>query len=367
MTQILQPLRQSLSTYEGWRAYAEKPPRERPGVLSRSQLDDLSDRKRAIYDRDRRTWHANLIFRTRQVDFLHTELGDLVDSNMQDADNVKGAAAIDAPPTLGKSTVLKTFGRSYHVRRLVEDGEYVDAEQTIRHIPVCHIMLTGKVTIKGLHEMLLTYYAHPAAGPTRATVSGRDLARAAAESVARHDTRLILIDDLHFLNMRTRDGVEVANQLKWLANEYDATFLFAGVALRERGLIGEGLSGRDAAMAQTFRRWTVMGMTSHAWSTGDAREEWTRLIRNIENAVVLADMPTGMLVDIRKYLFARTGGNIGSLMALIRRGTARAIRTGTERMDQALLDTIRLDEGAETDRRHLEEKLGVTRTRGGAR
>lgn len=357
MTEKTHPHRRSLSTYEGWRAYAERTPRARPDALSRAELDGLSAHDRVIHDRDRRVWHANLIFRTRQVDFLHTELGDLVDSNMQDADNIKGAAAIDAPPTLGKSTVLKTFGREFHLRRLAEDGEFVDEDQMIRHIPVCHIMLTGKVTIKGLHEMLLSYYAHPAAGSSRRSVPGRNLARAAAECVARHDTRLVLIDDLHFLNMRTRDGVEVANQLKWLANEYDATFLFAGVALRERGLIGEGLSGRDAAMAQTFRRWTVLGITSHSWRTKNDRAEWTRLISNIENALVLADMKDKMLVEISKYLFVRTGGNIGSLMALIRRGTARAIRTGRERLDRDLLDTVRLDEGAETDRQYWEKKL----------
>lgn len=64
-----------------------------------------------------------------------------------------------------------------------------------------------------------------------------------------------------------------------------------------------------------------------------------------------------MLVDLSRYLFARTTGNIGSLMDLIRRGASRAIRTGRECIDRELLDDIRIDEGAETERRELEAKL----------
>jgi hypothetical protein len=72
---------------------------------------------------------------------------------------------------------------------------------------------------------------------------------------------------------------------------------------------------------------------------------------------VLTDGRDGMLVDLSRYLFARTTGNIGSLMDLIRRGASRAIRTGRERIDRELLDDIRIDEGAETERRELEAKL----------
>jgi hypothetical protein len=73
-----------------------------------------------------------------------------------------------------------------------------------------------------------------------------------------------------------------------------------------------------------------------------------------------------MLVDLSRYLFARTTGNIGSLMDLIRRGSSRAIRNGRELLDRELLDDIRIDEGAETERMELEvliEKRHVQRIR----
>ncbi|WP_394278369.1 hypothetical protein [Microbacterium sp.] len=54
-----------------------------------------------------------------------------------------------------------------------------------------------------------------------------------------------------------------------------------------------------------------------------------------------------MLYNLSDYLFARTTGYIGSLMDLVSRAAARAIRTGSERIDQALLDRIPIDAAAE--------------------
>jgi len=348
----------SLSTYEGWKDFAERPPREQPETLTVDQLDALDPGAQARYDAERRAWHANILLRTRQVHGVHTQLADILDSNLQDSDRVKSAAALDAPPALGKSTVVNTFGRDFHRQRIAEIGEYLDADRDVLHLPVCHITVPGRLTIKGLHMMILGFYAHPAtAGILHRSMAGRDLARAAADCIERHDTRLVIIDDLHFLSMRTRDGVEVANQLKWLSNEYSATFLFAGVALRERGLVGEGAVGKEAAMAQTFRRWTVLSLDPYSLRTKHTRDDWCSLLWHIEQALVLADSRDGMLVDMSRYLFARTTGNIGSLMDLIRRGASRAIRTGQESIDRALLDDIRIDEGAETERGELEARL----------
>ncbi|MGN6205890.1 AAA family ATPase [Humibacter sp.] len=361
------PKRRSLSLYEGWKTYAERPTRTRPDQLRRSELNNLDQRARQDYDIRRRDWHANLLLRTRQVEDIHLQLGDIVDSNMQDADRVKSTAVIDAPPTLGKSTTINAFGRAFHQEQLLRFGDFIEGDDEVLHLPVCHVTLTGRTTIKGLHEMILGFFAHPAThGVAHYTMRGRDLARAAAECLERHSTRLVIVDDLHFLNMHTRDGVEVANQLKWLANEYEATFLFAGVALRASGLIGEGKTGAAAAMAQTFRRWTVLGMNSFTLRTANERDEWSRMIRGLGENVVLADQDPEALVNLSDYLFARSTGNIGSLMDLIRRGTSRAIRTGAEALDRDLLDGIRIDEGAERSRAELEAQLARPRT-GGSR
>ncbi len=47
---------------------------------------------------------------------VHEDLWEIADSNMHDGDKVKGAAAIDAFPGLGKTTTALTFARQFHRR-----------------------------------------------------------------------------------------------------------------------------------------------------------------------------------------------------------------------------------------------------------
>jgi hypothetical protein len=78
------------------------------------------------------------------------------------------------------------------------------------------------------------------------------------------------------------------------------------------------------------------------------------VLLGIEQALVLANKHPGMLADeLSDYLFARSTGHIGSLMDLINRGAARAIRTGAERLTQDLLDAVKIDEAAEKARLEL--------------
>ena len=74
-------------------------------------------------------------------------------------------------------------------------------------------------------------------------------------------TRLIVVDDVHFLDMNRRDGREVANHFKWLSNQFPVTFAFVGVRLRQRHLLNEGLTAGDRQFAQTARRWTRLTLT----------------------------------------------------------------------------------------------------------
>jgi hypothetical protein len=69
-----------------------------------------------------------------------------------------------------------------------------------------------------------------------------------------------------------------------------------------------------------------------------------------------------MLADaLSDYLFARTTGHIGSLMTLVGRGCQRAMRTGTEKLTQDLLDRVKTDAASETARQQLRAALTAGR------
>jgi hypothetical protein len=177
-------------------------------------------------------------------------------------------------------------------------------------------------------------------------------------------TKLIIVDDVHFLDIRRRDGVEVSNHFKWLSNEFPPTFLFVGVGLRERGLFCEGMTATDAPLAQTGRRWTRLTMKPFDVRNETGRRQWRRMLLAIERLLVLADKHPGMVADdLADYLFARSTGHLASLMCLINRGAQRAIRTGTEQLTVDLLDRVKIDEAAEQAREQLLAAMQAGRLR----
>jgi hypothetical protein len=111
--------RYSLSRKEGWRRFVDTPPRQWPDPLTGAGLRRLGGAAREDYDEGRHDWHANFgILKTPQLAAVSEELEQIVAANRQGPDRVRGAAAIDALPGLGKTTVVNTFARGLdRVRR----------------------------------------------------------------------------------------------------------------------------------------------------------------------------------------------------------------------------------------------------------
>lgn len=129
-----------------------------------------------------------------------------------------------------------------------------------------------------------------------------------------------------------------------------------------RGLFSEGASYSDAVLAQTGRRTTPLDMRPFTVDTETGRRQWRQMLLALEQRLALANTTPGMLADdLSDYLFACSTGHIGSLMTLINRGCQRAIRTGTERLDQDLLDCVKNDAASEKARQELEAALQTRR------
>lgn len=339
----------SLSRKEGWIQMVSAPPRRRPEILDARQLQQLSEAARAAYDDTRGVWHANLgPFTTPQLARIQEEMEEVLASNRQDGDRVKGSVALDGYPGLGKTTIVNAFGRAYHRQQILGHGP-LTAEGHER-LPVCRVGLTSNTTMRTLNQMFCEFYGHPGRGRRTAA----QLASRALDCILSCETQLVIVDDVHFVNLGRRDGVEVANHFKWLANEFPVTFVFVGVGIERRGLVSEGLCAADLAMAQTARRWTRLPIEPFELSAAKGRRHWRSLLLAIEREVVLTRAHQGMIADdLADYLFARSTGHIGSLMTLIARGCHRAIRTGQERLSVPLLDQVRNDEAAERARVEL--------------
>lgn len=341
----------SLSRKEGFARLATAPLRTRPAPMSLDDLMKLPAAERSRYNEERADWHANMgPILTPQLQSAKDILWQIVDSNRQDSDRLKSAAAIDGFAGLGKTTIVNQFGREYWRQRIETYGP--DTEQGHEHIPVCRLGLTSNTTMRTLNSMMCDFYGLP--GARRG--SAAELAARALDCVLACDTRVFIVDDVHFINMNRQSGLEASNHLKWIANDFPVTFIFAGIGLRQSGPMCEGkdLKKEEPVLTQTARRWTRIGVRPFDVSTNEGRSEWRNLLLAIEQKVVLCCSYRGMITrDLAAYLFQRSGGYIGSLITLIMRGCRQAVHTGVECLTTELLDTIPLDEAAESHRSGL--------------
>ncbi|WP_226887124.1 ATP-binding protein [Nocardia brasiliensis] len=340
----------TLARKEGWRSFVDTPDRVPPEPLTRRAMKALGEDAFEDYNRQRRIWHANLgPIKTPQLAELHEDLWDIVDSNLQHGDKAKGAVAIDAFPGLGKTTSVLAFAREYHRREIRGAGSKTLAGH--ERWPVCRVGLTGNTGMRDFNRAMLSFFAHP--GDSRGTAA--QFADRAMDCVLACETRILIVDDLHFLRWRNSSGVEISNHFKYIANEFPVTLIFVGVGLAARGLFSEGSSYDDAVLAQTGRRTTKLDTRAFTIDTTEGRREWRRMLLAIEKRIVLADKHPGMLADdLSDYLFARSTGHIGSLMTLINRGCQRAIRSGVERLDRVLMDRVKNDNASEQARKELD-------------
>lgn len=287
---------------------------------------------------------------------MHEELWDIVDSNVQDGDKAKGAVAIDAFPGIGKTTAVLAFAKQFHQREIAEEGPYTGSGN--ERWPVCRVGLTGNTGMLDFNRAMLEFFAHP--GVVRGTAA--HFGRRALDCVVSCDTRLLIIDDLHFLRTSVSSGLAVSNHFKYIANEFPVTLIYVGVGLARKGLYSDRTGHGNEVMDQTGRRTTPLGMDPFTIDNDAGRRAWRMLLLALERKIVLANTRPGMLADdLSDYLFARSTGHMNSLMTLLNRGCHRAVRTGTERLDRDLLDQVKNDVAAERTRKELENALAKRR------
>lgn len=341
----------SLSRKEGWLAMVEAPALERPELLSPKQLRHLNREAATEYNRERIRWHAQMgIVMTAECQSVLEQLDDFVTCNCLTGADAKPLIALSGLPGLGKSTVARVFAKQLHLDQIERYGSYTEAGD--ERWPVCRIGMTGSTGIREFNAALCDFYAHP--GIYRATAA--QLLRRALDDVSSCETRLLIIDDLHFLHGRSERISELSNQFKYIANEFPVTVLVIGIGLHERrALLDDTNTYWEHEMEQLLRCTTPLDMRPFGTDSEQSRRQWRDLLLTLEQRLLLTQKYPGMLADdLSDELFIRSTGHIGSLMSLIRLGCLRAIRKGTERLTKELLDECRIDSAAELGRRELE-------------
>ena len=317
-----------LATVSGWRRFTDDMPAV-PVLLPDPDWAGLDEDKRAAYDEDRIGHHSRLlVVQTSAVRSVITQGRRLAQLN-RPAHFGRCGLIVSGPARTGKTTAITQLGKTIEViHRRRNPGSPGD-------IPVIYITVPPAATAKMIAVEFARFLGLPVS--RQANITG------VIESVCgvcldAHVT-LVLVDELHNLNIATRTGGEASDALKYFSERIPATFIYAGISLERTGLLsgtrGEQIAGRFSLIRTgPFPR----------------GQEWTALIAALEDSLRLHRHRPGTLTGLDSYLHQRTRGMIGSLLWLIRSAAITAVIDGTEEITQETLDTMETDMAAQNPR-----------------
>ena len=319
-----------LTTKEGWRRFVDRQPQP-PALLAAAGLARLAPRDRDRYDEVRREYHADLpLVNTPTIQKVISTSRLLVQLNRKQVSARRGVIISGASGT-GKTTALTQLGRNHELhthKRYPAD----------RHrLPVLYVTVPPAATARMLAVEFARFLGLEFTG--RANIT--DIVNAVCATAAHTRVELVCVDELHNLNLATRAGAEVSDQLKYFAERLAATFVYAGIDVEAQGLFA-GVRGRQIA-----GRFTVIPAAPFAYGTAAQRGQWRALIAALESLLRLHRHRTGNLVRLDEYLYRRSGGMIGSLSQLVRGAAILAIEDGSEQISKQLLDSVAVDYAAE--------------------
>jgi hypothetical protein len=312
-------------TLEGWRQFVNARPANLE-LLTTADYQSLDSAARDVYDERRIAYHSELvIIETSTVrEIIHQ--GRLLMLLNQREISARRSLIVDGPWATGKTTTIKLLGR-VHEQRV--QRRYPNQDR----IPVVYITTPPK----GSPRKLATEFAHFLGLPTKPRFNTSDIADAVCHVLTQARTDLVIVDEIHNLNLATAAGEDMSDHLKYFTEHMPATFVFAGINVERCGLF-TGVRGRQISAR------SVLVHTGH-FPFGD---EWRSLVASLEAALRLHHHHTGTLTRNAKYLHQRTGGSISSLSQLVRTAALSAIVDGSEAITRDLLDATRIDHTAES-------------------
>jgi hypothetical protein len=265
-------------TKEEWRAYLDDVPPRRPQMPSYDEYLALSDRDRIRLNKQRAAYHSALVIvRTERMKQVHHIIARRMAVNARQPAGARRGIVIDGPPTIGKSTLVKTFGfdfehelrvaypQRFRDRRVV-DGRIAD------YIPVVYLSIPSQATPKDLSAIIADYLGHP----YRTGATKNEITRRVLEALRLCGTELAIIDDVHFLDLSAKEGRVVNDHLKYLANHCAATFVYTGHELEKSGLFLEGLGAERAT--QTSGRNSLHRLERFHLTTEAQKREWAGIM-----------------------------------------------------------------------------------------
>ena len=321
--------REPTMTLTGWRRFVDSAPASFD-LLVGEQWQALSGEQRGRYDEARINYHSELVVVATSTVLEVARQGRLLTMLNRREISARRGLIVSGLPATGKSTALKQLGRTHEL--MVRD-RYPGTGR----IPVVYVTTPPKGSPRKLAMEFARFLGLPSARRGQNTT---DIADAVCQVLIDARVDLVLVDEIHNLNLATSAGEDMSDHLKYFTEHLPATFAYAGINVERSGLF-TGVRGKQIA-----GRCVLI-------NTGPfpLRQEWAALLATLDAALRLHRHQPGTLPGLGKYLHQRTGGMIGSLSHLVRAAALVAILDGTEQITRKLLDGIPVDHAAQSHAR----------------
>lgn len=318
--------RDPTTSLTGWRRFVATDPATFD-LLPDEQWKGLEEVARQTYDEARLDYHSELVVVTTSTVKAIIRQGSLLTVLNRREVGARRGLIVSGDGTTGKTTALKQFGRAYELR---VRARYPDPGR----IPVVYVTTPASGSPRKLALEFARFLGLPEFTRRDNTT---DIAEAVCRVLVDGKIDVVLVDEIHNLNLATRPGEDLSDHLKYFTEHIPATFVYAGIDVERSGLF-TGIRGRQLAGRCVLLRTSAFGCVP----------EWHQLIAALEGALRLHAHVPGTLAGQARYLHQRTGGMIGSLMHLVRAAAITAILDGSESITAALLDDIQIDHSAQS-------------------
>jgi len=319
--------REPTMTLTGWRRFVDAAPASFE-LLPDEQWQALSDTDRDGYDEARINYHSEMVVVATSTVREVAHQGRLLTLLNRREISARRGLIVSGLQTTGKSTALKQLGRTHELMvRSRHPGP--------GRIPVVYVTTPPKGSPRKLAMEFSRFLGLP---PIRRSYNATDISDAVCQVLIEARVDLVLVDEIHNLNLATTAGEDMSDHLKYFTEHLPATFVYAGINVERSGLF-TGVRGKQIA-----GRCVLVNSVPFPY-----QQEWSGLIATMEAALRLHRHQPGTLTTLDRYLHQRTVGMIGSLSHLIRAAALTAILDGSETITRDLLEAIPVDHAATSD------------------
>ena len=314
-----------LTTLQGWRRFttaAAAPPQSLP----ESRPSTMTEAERAGHDEERLDYHTRMAVVATSTLRQVVHVGRRLTLLNRHAISARRGLILSGAAGTGKTTAITQFGKAH---------EAIDRRRHpgLDRIPVIYVTVPPAATPRMLAVEFARFLGLPLT--TRANIT--DVIEAVCGVALDTHVSVVCVDEIHNLQLATRNGAEVSDTLKYFSERIPATFIYAGIDVERQGLF-TGTRGRQIA-----GRFSLIHTTAFPYA-----DEWKGLVASLETALRLRGHRPGSLPELDRYLHDRTAGMIGSLSHLIRGAAVEAILTGGEAITKAVLERVELDHAADS-------------------